>query len=71
MNTSLLRIETRRNIGLWLWPLLVGLALFVAYAEPGLAGRVTFWVQASVLVYLIKKSGGAGILGPMSRGAVE
>ncbi len=64
MNTSLLRIETRRNIGLWLWPLLVGLALFVAYAEPGLAGRVTFWVQASVLV-----RDGLLIVGPALGGA--
>ncbi len=63
MNASLLRIEARRNIGLWLWPLLVGLALFLAYAD-GLAWRVTFWVQASVLV-----RDGLLIVGPALGGA--
>ncbi len=49
MNASLLRIEARRGVGLWIWPLLAGLALLLAYGD-GLAWRVTFWVQASVLV---------------------
>jgi len=56
-------IETRRSIGLWLWPLLVGLALFLAYAD-GLAWQVTFWVQASVLV-----RDGLLIVGPALGGA--
>ncbi len=50
MNTALLlRLETRRNIGLWVWPVLVGLAVLLAYGD-GLGSRVTLWVQASVLV---------------------
>ncbi len=63
MIARMVRIETRRNIGLWLWPLLVGLALFLAYAD-GLAWRVTFWVQASVLV-----RDGLLIIGPALGGA--
>jgi len=50
MTTALLlRLEARRNVGLWAWPALVGLALLFWYGD-GLAWRVTFWIQASVLV---------------------
>ncbi len=66
MNASplpLLRIEARRSVGLWVWPLLLGLALLLAYGS-GLAWRVTFWVQASVLV-----RDGLLIIGPGLAGA--
>ncbi len=50
MTTALLlRLEARRNVGLWAWPALVGLALLFWYGD-GLAWRVTFWAEASVLV---------------------
>jgi len=61
--TLLLRIEARRNIGLWVWPLFVGLALLLAYGS-GLAWKITFWVQASVLV-----RDGLLVIGPALGGA--
>ena len=63
MNALILRIEVRRSVGLWVWPVLVGLALLLAYGD-GLAWRVTFWVQASVLV-----RDGLLIVGPAIAGA--
>ncbi len=61
--TLLLRIEARRTIGLWVWPLFVGLALLLAYGD-GLAWKITLWVQASVLV-----RDGLLIIGPALGGA--
>ncbi len=63
MTTLLLRLEARRNVGLWAWPLFVGLALLLAYGS-GLAWKITFWVQASVLV-----RDGLLVIGPALGGA--
>jgi len=63
MNAAMLRIEARRSVGLWVWPLLAGLALLLE-SSVGLAWRASYWVQASVLV-----RDGLLIIGPALGGA--